>query len=261
VHGFHLDEDYKFNVASRAANDSVFTTEDGFSSTYLKHMSQSGTWGDGVVLASAARLYVRPIVVSFPLNKPPVRFECDSVMSGSPIYLGLMNASGSIKPNDHYVSLVLSSTVQQSVANPAGDPDNVVVETPVTFALPTCPIVCVECDVVESEGIVNDVLTEKNCDIMSFTTSTHMVAEQSSASNTSTDIIGEQSSAIMSCEQENNVLENRTATGSSKDITSVCEYPFQPDVVVIVPQQLSTKKLYFQQTWFKQFPWLHYDSL
>jgi len=38
------------------------------------------------------------------------------------------------------------------------------------------------------------------------------------------------------------------------------EVPYQPDVSVIPPQHLRSRKVYFQQHWFQKYPWLHYDA-
>jgi Domain of unknown function (DUF4371)/hAT family C-terminal dimerisation region len=38
------------------------------------------------------------------------------------------------------------------------------------------------------------------------------------------------------------------------------KFPFQPNATAIVHQQLKLKKLYFQQSWFEKYPWLHYDA-
>ena len=65
---------------------------------YLQRMSTSGQWGDGVMLASACRLYQRPIHVILD-NKQSVVFSSSENMSKLPVYLGYLQRSS------HYVHL------------------------------------------------------------------------------------------------------------------------------------------------------------
>lgn len=49
------------------------------------------------------------------------------------------------------------------------------------------------------------------------------------------------------------------------DVSSAAEpswpaVPNQPDVTCIPPQELGSKTLRFQQQWFKEFPWLHFNA-
>jgi hypothetical protein len=38
------------------------------------------------------------------------------------------------------------------------------------------------------------------------------------------------------------------------------ETPYHPDVSIIKPQQLLSRKVHFQQHWFQTYPWLHFDA-
>lgn len=40
----------------------------------------------------------------------------------------------------------------------------------------------------------------------------------------------------------------------------IFEKPFHPSASAIPPQQLRTRKIFFQQHWFQTYPWLHYDA-
>ena len=84
---------------------------------YLDGMEQDGTWGDGIMLSTAARLYRRPMtIISSDKN---VKLIDTAVPSASPegsepLRLGLVN-------NNHYVSIMKDSesTPQDSTATAA----------------------------------------------------------------------------------------------------------------------------------------------
>jgi len=63
---------------------------------YLQRMSNTGEWGDGVILAAACRLYQRPIHVILD-NMKPVVFSSPEFVSKLPLYLG--------HSSNHYVHL------------------------------------------------------------------------------------------------------------------------------------------------------------
>jgi len=83
--------------------DSV-VAECGSYDSYLKRMSVPGTWGDGLVLAAAVRLYKRPITVvpeggrMFTIDAPNLP------QSAVNMYLGFTGSAFS-KTNNHYISL------------------------------------------------------------------------------------------------------------------------------------------------------------
>lgn len=84
--------------------DKVFADEHGFSETYLLKMSEPGEWGDGIVLAMAARIYNRPVIV-LSKDNPPISFSVpDTPKTADPIVLGYISISGTSN-KDHYVPL------------------------------------------------------------------------------------------------------------------------------------------------------------
>lgn len=44
------------------------------------------------------------------------------------------------------------------------------------------------------------------------------------------------------------------------DLASLPDAPHQPDAKAIPYQRLANKNLHFQNKWFTEFPWLHYDA-
>jgi len=67
---------------------------DQINEEYLQRMSTSGEWGDGIILASACRLYQRDIHVILE-NGQKVVFSVSSewpTASNAPIYLGFRNS-------------------------------------------------------------------------------------------------------------------------------------------------------------------------
>jgi hypothetical protein len=54
-------------------------------------------------------------------------------------------------------------------------------------------------------------------------------------------------------------LASSTSALRSESSSSLPPVPHQPAVACIPPQQLSKKVLTFQEHWYKEFPWLHYD--
>ena len=83
------------------AYESDFLATGGFSSEYLERMSQSGHYGDGVVLAYAAHLYKRPVIVLS--DSAPIVFDVPTCGDVKPIKLGWLALSKSSAKN-HYVS-------------------------------------------------------------------------------------------------------------------------------------------------------------
>jgi hypothetical protein len=63
---------------------------------YLSDMRLKGTWGDGIMLSAAARLYERPVEIISPHGRQKVDVQITSAVN--PIRLGLINSN-------HYVSI------------------------------------------------------------------------------------------------------------------------------------------------------------
>ena len=64
-------------------------------------MSRSGQYGDGMVLAHAAQLYKRPVIVLS--DSAPIVFDVPAIGDVEPIKLGWL-ALGTSSTKNHYVS-------------------------------------------------------------------------------------------------------------------------------------------------------------
>ena len=84
--------------------------ENGGFENYLQAMSRSSTWGDGIVLESAVRLYGRPITLflSKSSTKPMELFPPEMNNMADMIYLGYTETLPNTTRN-HYVSLTKTS--------------------------------------------------------------------------------------------------------------------------------------------------------
>jgi len=87
---------------------SDFSETEGYSTKYLEKMSRLSEYGDGIVLAHAARLYKRPIIVLS--NGSPIFFEsADVPVDAEPIILGWMVVGNHSSEKNHYVSPIRQS--------------------------------------------------------------------------------------------------------------------------------------------------------
>lgn len=78
-------------------------------------------------------------------------------------------------------------------------------------------------------------------------------------SSRDSDTIGDKNSPQESSRRDSDTIRDRATKHPSNHVTVSGKFPFQPNAARIVHQQLKTKKLYFQQSWFEKYPWLHYD--
>ena len=75
----------------------------GFSDAYLTTMAQEGTWGDGVILSCASRLYKRAIHVVSP-GKPAIIIEGCKTSLQPVITMGYISSTNG-GTQDHYIPL------------------------------------------------------------------------------------------------------------------------------------------------------------
>ena len=87
--------------AKDTAYERDFCESGGFTAEYLERMSRSGHYGDGMVLAHAAQLYKRPVIVLS--DSAPIVFDVPGFGDVRPIKLGWL-ALGQSSVKNHYVS-------------------------------------------------------------------------------------------------------------------------------------------------------------
>ena len=93
---------------------SIFSETGGYAAEYMEKMSKNGEWGDGLILANAAELYGRKILVHSE-TETPIMFSSTATSASTadhPIHLGYV---GSRSNRNHYVSLKCTRS------SPSGD--------------------------------------------------------------------------------------------------------------------------------------------